>query len=147
MREILFRGKDPGGKWVYGFLVPTIKDSYSEGFEIIDTDGIEYDELDGYHPTFCSDPVDPETVGQYIGIRDVKGNKIFEGDVLASTTNGKQTKTRVLLVISDIRKCTNTEMWVHGMKFAVIGNVHDNPEFMEAYKESANSGGLVTWED
>lgn len=135
MREILFRGKrKDNGEWVDGNL-------------FVDEKGDKHEIILGYVNYRVGWEVDPETVGQYIGIKDVRGNKIFEGDVLASTTKGKQPKTKVLLVISDIRKCTNTEMWVHGMKFAVIGNIHDNPEFMEAYKESANSGGLATWED
>lgn len=144
MRDILFRGKKDNGEWAYGYVVPTTTNVYDKGVEIIEPEGIEYDELDGFRPSFSSDSVDPETVGQFTGITDKKGNRIFEGDVLSSMGRNK---TTVLLIVNDIRKCTNLKMWVDGMNFAVTGNIHDNPEFMKAYEDSLDSGGLVTWED
>ena len=147
MREILFRGKRiSDGKWCFGYVVPAIRDCYDKTIEIIDEEGISYDELDYYNPMFGGDFVDPETVGQFIGITDQNGIKIFEGDILESAPK-KKARTRVLYVINDIRKCTNAELWVRGMKFEVIGNIHDNPEFMEAYEESFHSAGLVTLEE
>ena len=71
MREILFRGKrTDNGEWVYGSLeisedgldcnknVYYIIDAYGNGEEVI-----------------------PETIGQYTGLNDKYGNKIFEGDI------------------------------------------------------------------
>ena len=62
MREILFRGysKDEE-KWVYGCL--------TLNYTIIDKCGDEWQ-------------VEPSSIGQYTGYRDIDGNKIFEGDVL-----------------------------------------------------------------
>lgn len=66
MRDILFRGYDViGKKWVYGDLVHNQK---------VTKTGLEPRVMVGGYE------VSPESVGQYIGKTDKKGNKIYEGD-------------------------------------------------------------------
>ena len=127
-RQILFRGKrKDNGQWVEGNLV-YVKDE--DGKRIYPT--IVY----SYGPdTFDWDEVDPETVGQYIGML-AKGNiKIFEGDKI----DHKDDKGMVVIwhpmyVSFGLRKTG----WMHTHFFGeaiqdstecdIIGNIHEQKE-------------------
>ena len=71
MREILFRGKRlDNGEWVAGYYWALTR--ADKTVHVIRTDNL----------TEANVIVDPETVGQYIGINDFNGKKIFEGDII-----------------------------------------------------------------
>ena len=140
MREILFRGKGTSGystnKWVYGYYC---KDFWSPqtGHGILPIDK----ERGGYVE------VVPETVGQFTGLTDKNGKKIFEGDIVHILGNQqvedwKNVNYNALIAFLDGGFCAiDGTIEEHGFRryalarmdfdLEVIGNIHDNPELME----------------
>lgn len=133
MREILFRGKRiDKNEWVEGDVI-----HLPNGIAIL-ANGYAY--------------VIPETVGQYTGLKDKNGKMIFEGDVVKGVAFSTDF-IGVIIWIEEIagfgvRYFNNKReptAWEnssilkmiqkgHKDKFAaeIIGNIHDNPELLEA---------------
>lgn len=124
-REILFRGKTKKNDWVYGFYVKNSRGECLIVQDLLHVDGAEYnsDEFE----------IIPESVGQFIGLTDKNGAKIFEGDVLKSNQWG----TLVIVWISENAcfGCFHPKTGLHPNIFGyqeaeIIGNIHDNPELI-----------------
>ena len=130
MREYLFRGKlshcryeKKPGDWAHGSLFvgkvnkPKIK---------------WYDEHYGTHAT---GDVDPETVGQYIGLNDVNGIRIFENDICLAQNWLKEKLGTYQIIFEDgcflaLDDCGTSWHMNHLDCVTVIGNIYDNPEFL-----------------
>lgn len=131
MREILFRGKRiDNGQWVYGDLchrkmcgavLPTIRNK-----------------VYGW--------VDPATVGQYTGLTDKNGTKIFEGDIATLISRnplnyGMTVNAKFLFVNGSFmaylldRECLLPEIPIRDIskdtEITIIGNIHDSPKLVK----------------
>ena len=123
MRDILFRGKrTDNGKWVYGLLC-RVGDTYAN-IRRMDT-GVLYSVL-------------TNTIGQYTGLTDKNGKKIFEGDIVEFRTSLKKYYAKVYykkgmwsLYIKGFNDRYMLSVAVENdYSVKVIGNIHDNPELL-----------------
>ena len=124
MREILFRGKTDKGERVYGDLLHP--DLYGNGYSIEDFTKEKNN---------CFDVI-PETIGQYTGLTDKNGTKIFEGDIVSMLGELKGIYTCVWEEHNFEHEFDNKTMsfglaCVHSDDIKVIGNTHDNPELLK----------------
>lgn len=130
MREILFRGKRiASGEWVEGQYAYLLNPRTEDG------EPIKHMILDG---TPFGQTVDPTTIGQYTGLTDRNGQKIFEGDVVLKRTYlGK--KPFPVTFGGGMFHCgfgvgSSTALHRYSLEdkqIEVIGNIHDNYEFLE----------------
>ena len=142
MREIKFRGKQLGsGEWVYGHFIKT--KNHKDNCYI--SQGDPYNDM-GMMQGFVN--VDPETVGQFTGLKDNNGKEIYEGDIVEFTAYTKfreQSENRTEVVTYSCKpngRVGFTPMVWHTdveddyynyeiENIRVIGNVHENPELLE----------------
>lgn len=140
MREILFRGKQiTDGVWVIGGIdtstdeKPYILKRARYRPDTRDWDTAEYYEKNPTYTRACIEVV-PETVGQWTGLTDKNGKKIFEGDIVY---NGSGDPGIVKWFYgSFVIHFTNGDVWdvsqyIKEEYTEVIGNIHDNPELLE----------------
>lgn len=130
MREILFRGKRISGDWVYGYLLKMFGE-----LSIMCLD----DENNIY-------PVNEETIGQYTGLTDKNGNKIFEGDILFWEDEFLYKNKSEVVWFGEKYNYPAFDLLKHdyesnGLQYAhdncfikVIGNIYDNYELLEGIR-------------
>ena len=126
MRDIIFRGKRiSDGEWVEGYLGVEVG-----GAPVIEYCGTDEDVGDYVEEQF----VNPESIGQYTGLTDKNGTKIFEGDILHAAQGDfvvRWSENICSFVAGEkerMRPCMNSGTMKH---CEVIGNIHDNPELIE----------------
>ncbi|EPX6914732.1 YopX family protein [Listeria monocytogenes] len=126
MRGIEFRGKIVGAEgFVYGKLLAPLASGNAY---------IAYDvnEVRSFVYISRSEKVDPETVGQYTGLKDKYGKKIFEGDICWEEHNEcygvvKFEDAKFLYLWENIAE----DLWEVADSIEIYGNIHENPELME----------------
>ena len=140
MREILFRGKlTDNGVWVYGDYVKAIKFDNSIAKHCIVENKSNWD-LEKNTSAQEVYGVDSKTVGQFTGLYDKNGKKIFEGDKCRNTETGEIVfvvwhGTMAGYVWSRLKEGYK-HLFDFGAlfrcfdKWEVIGNIHDNPELL-----------------
>ena len=160
MREVLFRGKAKAiagcpynngksdGEWVFGYIFPDLGAMKIRQFEPDRPECNDYE-------------IDPETVGQYTGLTDKNGKRIFEGDIVRATIeraercqsprieNGVIGYDCIGMIGLILYKDKNGEnVWsdffnelslsglIEDYYFEIIGNIHDNPELLNGGEDN-----------
>ena len=138
-REILFRGKGVNdGNWLYGYYLK-YTDIVGEVTVVcpLPEEGKYYDIEDCY--------VDPATVGQFTGLTDKNGVKIFEGDKLYCEAQLDKAEMYVVFEEGQFRMvlCDKFKEYETGRGYydinsfqkTVIGNIHDTPALLKEESE------------
>ena len=137
MREILFKGKRAdNGEWAYGYYAhrPTAVCIGESNPSCIYVPACDPDDNSEFIEVL------PETVGQYTGLTDKNGKKIFEGDILEGhfDEDFPENITLVEVIWKEYGfytkgKSTEAELLdkFDGEIYEVIGNIYDSPELLE----------------
>ena len=145
----LFRGKRIDNcEWVEGYLILKGNQTFISSFPYFVGKVHETSWLEFCFGGFIE--VIPETVGQYTGLTDKNGKKIFEGDILEGIRYGNEERAEVLWIDKAAswgirysfreKNESGYTSWLNSAWFrtindargpVVIGNIHDNPELLE----------------
>lgn len=130
-RQILFHGKRPNsGKWIEGFL-------YREN-------ELSWILSERFRSPECSCEVLTESVGQFTGLSDKNGNKLFEGDIVKEMDRDNSIMNEWKEINRDVVNLDRFGFWLKNESFGyegeelqdseyyeIIGNIHDNPELLK----------------
>lgn len=134
MRQIKFRSKRlDNGKWIIGYYLE---------MELCDGCGrCSYIKADGYEPI----KVDPNTIGQYTGLKDKNGKEIYEGDILRSENGyaepigwSQDNAGFATMDFANGEYIYEIDQFLASPK-TISGTIHDNPELLEGEDDSSIS--------
>lgn len=159
MREILFSGKRvDNGEWVEGWLYKRYMypDKMVDAIQVYD--GSDFGNVE-YHPVVA------ETIGQYTGLTDKNGKRIFEGDIVhyryepgkgfwnadqlsvikwsktGYSFEGIMGTNKYALMCGCLSSVPFNQDAKNIPEFEVIGNIHDNPELLAEVQEGEIENG------
>ena len=131
MREILFRGKRTiNGDWVYGdFVHGNERKSLRDSIFVYDSETQSFNDYE----------INPSTLGQYTGLTDKNGNRIFEGDIVNTDKFSEPNKQYIIkydlqfgaFIGQDRYNVYFVTFDGDSGEFEVIGNITDNPDLLE----------------
>ena len=143
MREILFRGKTKDTNWwIEGYYAIESNHACFRG-ELKHTHFIFKDEfMDWGIGGLVQYEVIPETVGQYTGLTDKNGKKIFEGDIVkvqddvygspfCDGITGQVVYDETAFFIKPHNHMESQWLFNECAVYEIIGNIHDNPELLK----------------
>lgn len=157
MREILFRGKRTDGKgWIYGSYIQS-NSSWKGGHPHRAWIAEDAMSNGGWFALQKRLPVVDETVGQYTGLKDRNGQRIFEGDIVSADRGYGRFVVRfgkaggvytcrcesgyMAFYFEDVYKERNDTLrcdpcyWLDRYEDTrVIGNIFDNPELLKIWR-------------
>ena len=129
-REILFRGKRvDNNEWVYDNLIIEHDGTYFIDFwvsELIEPENNYYEMVNKHFEVIS------ETVGQFTGLPDKNGVKIFEGDIISDGFENAEIKwfNDECQFLAEFKNELNDPQEL-GNWGIIIGNIYDNPEFLK----------------
>lgn len=141
MREILFRGKrTDNGEWVEGYFCRKYFPELPHDRPVIQYQP-KYNSKE-WIPKYMIAEIDPSTVGQFTGLTDKNGKKIFEGDIVKAQDDvfgspfcngitGKVVYEETAFFIEPKDPMEAQWLFNECAVYEVIGNINDNPELLK----------------